>query len=206
MDELVFMEMSIDFKTARIDAGRKAILDAAEACARKGKPLQMGDLADEAGIAVGTIYRYFDGKQGLEDALIGRMLVSFTMRVEETHDPDADPATRLDALLRAICRAALDHLGALHLFLERSTWSQLGTSYGAVGEARKTYARYAKLEQEILALLKLNRVRTETALVFLRASLMAGLTRLGGARPAEQRRGIDEIVRLITRGLLGGAG
>jgi len=195
--------MNSDFKAKRKDAGRKAILDAAEACARKGKPLQMGDLAEEAGIAVGTVYRYFDGKQGLEDELIGRMLSDFTLRVEETHAPDTAPPTRLDALLRAICRAALDHPGALRLFLERSTWSQLGTSHGAVGKAKKTYARYAEAEQEILVLLKLKRVRTDTALVFLRASLLAGLTRLGGSSPAEQRKGIDEIIRLTTRGLLG---
>lgn len=195
--------MNSAFKVAREDAGRTAILDAAEACARRGKPLQMGDLAEEAGIAVGTLYRYFDDKQRLEDELIARMLISLVEQVEETHDPDADPATRLDALLRGICHAALDHLGALNLFLERSTWSQLGTDHGAVGKAKKAYPRYAEVEKEILALLKLKRVHNETALVFLRASLMAGLTRLAGSSPREQRKRIDEIIRLTTQGLLG---
>lgn len=195
--------MKHDFKVARRDAGRTAILDAAEACARKGKPLQMGDLAEEAGIAVGTVYRYFDGKQGLEDDLIARMLTSFTTRVEETHDPDANPAKRLDTLLRTICHATLDHLGALNLFMERSTWSQLGTDHVVAGEAKKAYARYEKVENEILALTKLKRVRKETLLIFLRASLMAGLTRLGESTAREQRERIDEIVRLTTQGLLG---
>ena len=195
--------MKADFKTARKDAGRQAILDAAEACARRGKPLQMGDLAEEAGIAVGTVYRYFDDKRRLEDGLIGRMLVSLVERVEETHDPDADPATRLDALLRAICDAALNHLGAINLFLERSTWSQLGTDHGVGGEAKKAYARYTEVEEEVLALLKLRRIQRDTALVYLRASLMAGLTRLAGSNAHEQHKRTDEIIRLTTQGLLG---
>jgi len=198
--------MNADFKVARRDAGRTAILDAAEACARTGKPLQMADLAKEVGIAVGTVYRYFDDKQRIEDELIGRMLVSLVERVEEAHDPVADPAARLDALLRTICHAALDHLGALNLFMERSTWSQLGTDHGVGGEARKAYARYGEVESEILSLLKLQRVHKETALIFLRASLMAGLTRLAGSGVREQRKRIDDIVRLTTQGLLGCTG
>jgi len=163
----------------------------------------MGALAEEAGIAVGTVYRYFEDKDQLENELIARMMVSVATRVEQERDPDADPAIRLDALLRAMCHAGLDHLGAVNLFLERSTWTQLGTDHGVVGDAKQAYKRYTKVEQEVLCLLKLKQVHNDTALVFLRASLMAGMTRLAGSGPREQRKRIDEIVRLTTQGLLG---
>lgn len=197
------MKMNADFKTAKRDASRNAILDAAEACARGGKPLQVGGVAEAAGIAVGTVYRYFDDKQQLEGELIARMLVSVVERIEQTDDPDADPAERLHALLHAICDAALEHLGALSMFLDRSTWSQLGTDHGMVGEAKSAYARYVAVEQDIFRLLKLKRIHNDTAMIFLRASVMAGLAKLAGANAAEQRKRIDEIIRLATRGFLG---
>ena len=52
-----FMLTNVDFKIAKEDASRNVILDAAEACARKRLPLQMVGVADQAGIAVGTVYR-----------------------------------------------------------------------------------------------------------------------------------------------------
>ena len=195
--------MNTDFKAAKRDASRNAILDAAEACARGGRPLQIGGVAEEAGIAVGTVYRYFDDKQQLEGELIARMLVSLVERVKQTDDPEARPAERLDALLHAICDATLEHLGALSLFLDRSTWNQLGTDHGMVGEAKLAYARYCEVEEEIFRLLKLKRIHDDTAVIFLRASLMAGLAKLAGANAAGQRKRIDEIIRLATRGLLG---
>ena len=69
----------MDFKGVKEDASRNAILDAAEGCARRRTPLQMAAVAEEAGIAVGTVYRYFKDKQHLQDALMAEGFVSWRM-------------------------------------------------------------------------------------------------------------------------------
>ncbi len=163
----------------------------------------MNDVAEEAGIAVGTLYRYFDDKQKLETELIARMLVIIVERIEQTHDPEAKPPERLDGLLRAVCEACLDHLGALTLFLARSTWGEIGTDHGIGGDARPAYLRYIKIEDALLTFLNLEGIHKDTAVIFLRASLMAGLTRLAGANAQQRRKRIAEIIQLTTRGLLG---
>jgi len=195
--------MKSDFKSIKQDASRGAILDAAEACVAKGKPLHIANVAEEAGIAVGTVYRYFQDKQTLGDELIGRMLVALVEHIERAHDPRGDAAGVLEAFLRAICEAALDHPGALHLFLERATWSQLGTDHDVGGEAKAAYERYCRLERKILRLVKLKKISGTTASLFLRASVMAGLTHLAGIDEAGRRKGVEDLIRLATQGLLG---
>lgn len=56
---------------AHLDARRRQILAAAARCfARRGfHDATMQEIADEAGLSAGALYRYFDGKAGLIEAL-----------------------------------------------------------------------------------------------------------------------------------------
>lgn len=56
---------------AYLDARRRQILSAAHRCfAKRGiHQTTMVDVADEAGLSVGALYRYFDGKESLVEAL-----------------------------------------------------------------------------------------------------------------------------------------
>jgi hypothetical protein len=72
-----------------------------------------------------------------------------------------------------------------------------------VGEAKDAYDRYCQLERKILRLLKLKRIRENTASLFLRASVMAGLTHLVAVDETQRRKGVDDLIRLTTKGLLG---
>lgn len=58
---------------AYLDARRREILAAAHRCfAREGfQATTMRDVADEIGLSVGALYRYFDGKEALIEALAG---------------------------------------------------------------------------------------------------------------------------------------
>jgi AcrR family transcriptional regulator len=94
-----------------------AILDAAEEVAAKeglaGASLQA--IAHAAGIAVGTIYNYFDDRQKLIDAL-------FTRRKEELYEAIDDAAKKhakgsFEVQLDAFVRAAFTHFDARRRFL-----------------------------------------------------------------------------------------
>ena len=56
---------------AHLDARRRQILSAASRCfSRRGfHDATMQEIADEAGLSAGALYRYFDGKEGLIEAL-----------------------------------------------------------------------------------------------------------------------------------------
>jgi AcrR family transcriptional regulator len=195
--------MKTDFKSAKKDASRQAILDAAEVCVCNGKPLQVAALAEEAGIAVGTVYRYFDGKQDLEQSLIGRMVRSLVDHVDQAVAAEGEAGANLEALIRAIFDSALSHPGALRLFLERSTWSQLGTDHDLGDHVKPAYQRYDELELRILRRLKLCRIPEDQASRFLRASMLAGLTFLADLGDDARREGVENLVRLSMQGLMG---
>lgn len=58
---------------SHFDARRRQILEAAYACfARQGfHATSMQEIADEAGLSAGALYRYFDGKEALIEGLAG---------------------------------------------------------------------------------------------------------------------------------------
>jgi len=192
----------MDFKSVKMEAGRKAILDAADRSAREGKPIQIASVAEEAQIAVGTVYRYFEDKQRLEDELVARMFMEVAASAEKEINA-ADPVEgRLESLLRAICETTLDHPGALRVFLARSTWTQLGTDHDAPDHAKQAYDVYCELESDILRKLLQRGIPLDAARLFLRAALMSGLTRLVPLPEKDRRQGIDVIIRLTVHGLL----
>lgn len=87
----------------------RRILSAAERLfARKGyAEAAMEDVADRAGLAVGTIYNYFASKSALLLAILGRERDSLLARGQKLLD---DPLREPIAAVSAFCEIFLDHL------------------------------------------------------------------------------------------------
>lgn len=85
----------------RADArrNREAVLDAASALfARHGDAVQMDEIAERAGLGVGTLYRHFADKQALLAAIIGRRFAAMTGLARAAADV-ADPWGSFETLL-----------------------------------------------------------------------------------------------------------
>ena len=80
-------------RSLRADArrNREAILDVAgELFAERGDAVQMDEIAERAGLGVGTLYRHFADKQALRAAILGsrfEAMTSLARSAEEIEDP-----------------------------------------------------------------------------------------------------------------------
>jgi AcrR family transcriptional regulator len=85
--------MTAPERSLRADArrNRESVLDAAsELFAERGDAVQMDEIAERAGLGVGTLYRHFADKQALLAAIIGRRFEAMTTlarTAEEVEDP-----------------------------------------------------------------------------------------------------------------------
>jgi AcrR family transcriptional regulator len=90
------MTTSTPQRSQRSDARRNygLIVDAAHRCmAEQGLDTQMDEIAREAGVGVGTVYRHFPTKEGLVEALaLDRFERLRELAVETLADPDPERA------------------------------------------------------------------------------------------------------------------
>jgi AcrR family transcriptional regulator len=93
--------------TERQRARRRRILDASTSLASAGgfDAVQMREVADAAGVALGTLYRYFPSKIHLLVAVLHDQLERLHANLRERPLPEADPAERLGHALRRAFRA-----------------------------------------------------------------------------------------------------
>jgi AcrR family transcriptional regulator len=83
--------------------------------------MSMQALADEAGVSVGLIYRYFGGKDDLLLAVIVDVLYAFASRVPAAVEAAGDdPVDRLVAAFRAYCEVIDEHRHAAVLTYRES--------------------------------------------------------------------------------------
>jgi AcrR family transcriptional regulator len=93
--------MTATERPLRADArrNRETVLDAAgELFAQRGDAVQMDEIAERAGLGVGTLYRHFADKQALLAAIIGRRFEAMTA-LARTADEADDPWTAFETLL-----------------------------------------------------------------------------------------------------------
>lgn len=93
-------------RQARSDARRRQLLDAgARLMERSGShSVSMQSVADEAGVSVGLIYRYFANKQDLVQGVIVGVLDDMARLLPEAVGPETDPVRRIAAAFTAYCR------------------------------------------------------------------------------------------------------
>ncbi len=101
-------------KAARSDAlvNRDRILEAArEVFARRGLDAEMKEIAERAGVGVGTLYRHFEGREALLSALLQLTKEHMLRRLQGAVETD-DPRDALRAMIRAGTEVC-EHFGAL---------------------------------------------------------------------------------------------
>jgi len=100
--------MTASRRVLRADArrNRDAILDAAgELFAQRGDAVQMEEIADRAGLGVGTLYRHFADKHALRAAIIGRRFEQMTFLAQAAEEAE-DPWVAFESLLHGYLEAA----------------------------------------------------------------------------------------------------
>ncbi|MBY8877225.1 TetR/AcrR family transcriptional regulator [Actinacidiphila acidipaludis] len=100
--------MTASERPLRADArrNREAVLDAAgELFAQRGDAVQVDEIAERAGLGVGTLYRHFADKQALLAAIIGRRFESMTA-IARAADETEDPWTAFETLLYGYLESA----------------------------------------------------------------------------------------------------
>ncbi len=105
---------------AHIESRRNQILDAAwQRFAREGyHRTTVEDIATEAGLSAGAIYRYFPGKEAVLRAIIDRTTERNAQLLEDVRADTLEPADALQAVGRAMFGAFDDPVMEIHLRLD----------------------------------------------------------------------------------------
>jgi AcrR family transcriptional regulator len=109
-------------RQARSDARTRQLLEAAaRLMERSGSHgVSMQAVADEAGVSVGLIYRYFANKQELVQGVILGVLDDMARLIPAAVAPEADPVRRMVAAFSAYCRVVDDNREAVLLTYRES--------------------------------------------------------------------------------------
>ncbi|GLY92503.1 TetR/AcrR family transcriptional regulator [Actinoallomurus iriomotensis] len=126
----------------RADArrNRETILDAAsELFARRGDSVQMDEIAERAGLGVGTLYRHFTDKQALRAAIIGRRFEAMTS-LARTAEQIEDPWTAFETLLYRYLESAEPDAAFRFALLgpQEPSWDDIDaekTAFAAIAES-----------------------------------------------------------------------
>lgn len=116
-------------RDARTETRRKQLLGAAARLIedRGSHDVSMQAVADEAGVSVGLIYRYFGNKQDLVQAVIVGVLEEFAMRVGAAVLDVEDPVRRIAAAFKGYCEVVNDNRdGAILAYRETKTLDATG--------------------------------------------------------------------------------
>lgn len=118
-------------RQARSDARTRQLLQAAARLMEHqgSHAVSMQSVAEEAGVSVGLIYRYFGNKQELVQAVIVGVLDEMALLIPEALEPEEDPVRRIAAAFSAYCSVVRDNLQAVLLtYRESNTLDEEGRS------------------------------------------------------------------------------
>jgi AcrR family transcriptional regulator len=177
----------------RADArrNRERILESARAVfAEYGPDAQIDDVARQAGVGVGTVYRHFPTKEALLVELLREKFRLFAMRAREALGQDGEPFAVFEDLLRrnaetAASDAAVQHALAgagEHIWLQAQAEQQ--DLIALTGELIARARRAGTIRQDVDA----NDI----------AMLMCGLCSTMGAKPGfDWRRHLDLVIDML---------
>lgn len=138
---------------AHLDARQRQILTAAHSCfARHGfHGTTMQEVADEAGLSVGAIYRYFGGKEALIEALAAWGREQKRQALEELRAGEG--AEGLGRMVEEILSLLANPEAAMAVRLDVRLWGEslgqpalAGMMSGGLDELRKPIASYLRKE------------------------------------------------------------
>ena len=189
----------------KLAARHEAILAAAQALASESgmAAVQIAPVAERAGIAAGTVYRYFPAKT----ALVAALVAALSERESEALGRAADAAPGpLSALAAAITTLAARALASRRLF-----FALLAEAVEPeIDAARVSYRRAlaAQLEMRIRAALAGRHLPDQDAALAAHAllgvlieGLIGPLVPDGGAAPADARAAVQAVTLLALRAL-----
>lgn len=115
-------------------ANRGRLLAAAEAVfARSGPQAGVTDVAAEAGVGVGTLYRHFGTKESLVDALVDQLVADLRGAVRIAEQREADrPGTGFEDYLALVGECLQRHRSCLSRLWERPASAGLDDERAAV--------------------------------------------------------------------------
>jgi AcrR family transcriptional regulator len=119
----------------------EVVLDAARVFAQRGyDQTSVPQLAEELGIAAGSLYHYFGGKEQLLIAICDQLMDPL---LEQTRalvaDAGAEPAEQLRALVRLWVRHVIAHRDHMLVFLQERHVIDHGDQWASVRRSRKQF-------------------------------------------------------------------
>lgn len=141
--------MSVAELSPKQEERRRRVIRAARSLAADGgyDAVQMREVATAAGVALGTIYRYFSSKDALLAAAMAEWTAELQERLARTPPAGRTPADRLVEVLRRAC-ASMEQQPRLSAALVRALSS---ADEGVAAGSREVNQRIADIGAEILA-------------------------------------------------------
>jgi AcrR family transcriptional regulator len=170
------------------------ILDAArKVFARKDRAMTMADVAAEAGVSYGLLYRYFLNKEAILHTLVEESLRSSAEGLQRFREKTGTAGERLDFLVSRLVENRRDHPEYSQLF-----YQVLGDE-AAPQLLREQAMRFGQAFQDLLRQLIVEgqatgevRVADPDQLVTAVLAMLDGLTRLAVTNPERLRRHFPE--------------
>lgn len=137
----------------RREQQRQRILDAARTVFfRDGfMPANLDEVAQRAGVAKGTLYRYFDNKAELYVAVLSENGDAFERKMRETLVPELDAAEQLRRLARFYVQHWTTHRAYFQIFWALENESVIGVLPDAVvAQVTALWAKCLRLLAEVL--------------------------------------------------------
>ena len=135
------------------DERRRTILNCAQRLfEQKGyDATTMAEIARAAGLAVGTLYKFFKDKRALYDTLVVDTVRDFEERlVEVLNEPAGDAIERIRRFIDVGTQLFVKHLPLIRVYFSETGAAFLFTTAGLEGEALQSYHRIvAALEETI---------------------------------------------------------
>jgi AcrR family transcriptional regulator len=177
----------------RADArrNRERILESARAVfAERGADAQIDDVARQAGVGVGTVYRHFPTKEALLAELLREKFRLFGARAREALQQDGEPFAVIEDLLRRNAETAA---------------SDAAVQHALAGAGERIWAQANAERQDLLALTADLIARARHAGTIRQdldandiAMLMCGLCSTMGAKPGfDWRRHLDLVIDML---------
>lgn len=166
--------------------------------AQRFHEVRMDDIAVEAGVGKGTLYRYFRDKEELYVGLLGRALRRLVGRVRATMAEAAGPSARLEALAGAIVTHFDEHPHLMDL-IQRAELGHVADTPFLGNETR------AELLRLIVEVFEEGRERGEFRV---RDPELTAMMLLGGLRAVIRAGRLPrppDLCRRVVEGLLWGA-
>ena len=177
----------------RADArrNRERILESARAVfAEYGADAQMDDVARQAGVGVGTVYRHFETKEALLVELLREKFRLFTARAREALEQDGEPFAVLEDLLRRNAETAASDAAVQHALAGAGDdiWMQAAPEQAALIAVTAELIERARIAGTVRPDLEANDI----------AMLMCGVCSTMGDRPGfDWRRHLDLVIDML---------